>query len=294
MSEQDAQSLGSLFAERFAQARQELGKAPRRGRGICRRLWECSSMELPVCPIENLYVDRDRDRSKPPARFFCLVTTLQLEDWGRRHAQLAAFDHRMRTVPSGPCPAGKLPHLRDRGGDSPTYFPPPGKFVATLLRTGPTRDSLPRIVTYARRPVYDEDFVLRGPGYNAEQDILVHGLDIEPILPGEIDVEEPIIERLPPRLRMLLGGFCFREPADVANGLAALLTGALSATTLCASRRPARTLTPTSRASVRLGWLSPQVLCSMVSCLISSTSLPTMKSWPNASLPICGNDRHRC
>jgi hypothetical protein len=34
--------------------------------------------------------------------------------------------------------------------------------------------------------------------------------------------------RLPPHLRTLLGGFCFREAADVANGLAALLTGALS------------------------------------------------------------------
>jgi hypothetical protein len=112
--------------------------------------------------------------------------------------------------------------------EADAYFSPPRNFVATLLVRAPTRDALPRIVTYARRPVYDDNYVLRGPGYHAEQGILVHGLDIEPVLPGEIDVNEPILQRLPPRLRTLLGGFCFREPADVANGLGALLTGVLN------------------------------------------------------------------
>jgi hypothetical protein len=87
---------------------------------------------------------------------------------------------------------------------------------------------LPRIVTYARRPVYDENFVLRGPGYDVEQGILVHGLDIEPVLPADVDATWPILERLPTRIRTLLSGFYFREAADVVNALAALLTGALS------------------------------------------------------------------
>jgi hypothetical protein len=116
----------------------------------------------------------------------------------------------------------------ETAGESPAYFPPPSKFVATLLARVPTRDALPRIVTYARRPVYDESFVLHGPGFDADQGILVHGLDIEPIVPVDVDAGQPIIERLPPRLRTLLGGFCFRGPADAANALAALLAGALS------------------------------------------------------------------
>jgi hypothetical protein len=56
----------------------------------------------------------------------------------------------------------------------------------------------------------------------------VHGVAVEPVLGEVADLDQPIIERLSPHLRALLSGFCFREPADAANALAALLTGALS------------------------------------------------------------------
>lgn len=46
-------------------------------------------------------------------------------------------------------------------------------------------------------------------------------------LPRDPNSNRTVLERLPPRLRTLLAGFCFREPADCANALAAFLTGVL-------------------------------------------------------------------
>ncbi len=42
-------------------------------------------------------------------------------------------------------------------------FPVPKWFADLLLRSEHFADALPRIQTYARRPVFDADFVLRGP-----------------------------------------------------------------------------------------------------------------------------------
>ena len=44
--------------------------------------------------------------------------------------------------------------------------------------------------------MYDEHFILRGPGYHPEQHILVHGLAIEPILMAKASPQGPIIEPL--------------------------------------------------------------------------------------------------
>jgi len=106
-------------------------------------------------------------------------------------------------------------------------FPAPSKFVATLLHREPTIAALPVIKLYALRPVFDEDFQLRGPGWHGDVGILVHGLDIEPILPDDVDPDLPAIERLPEHLHRLLADFCFKEDADVANVVAVMLTGLL-------------------------------------------------------------------
>ena len=70
--------------------------------------------------------------------------------------------------------------------------------------------------------------MLCGPGYYDQQEILVHGFDVDPALPPVISDRQPIRDRLPPHIRTLFRGFCFRDAADVVNGLATLLTGALS------------------------------------------------------------------
>lgn len=107
-----------------------------------------------------------------------------------------------------------------------TQFPPPKPLIDVLLRAEPTMRALPRIKVYARRPVFDADFGLRGPGWHPEPGILVHGAAIEPVL-FESDSEAPALDRLPSHLRTLLGGFCFDSPADLVNAVAFLLTGLL-------------------------------------------------------------------
>jgi hypothetical protein len=114
-----------------------------------------------------------------------------------------------------------------RRDGQPNQFLPPWRFVATLLTREPTIASLPLIRLYARRPVFDKDHRFHGPGWHGDPGILVHSFDVEPVLLGEVNVHRRAIDRLPPHLRQLLGGFCFREDADVANTLAVLLTGIL-------------------------------------------------------------------
>jgi hypothetical protein len=101
-------------------------------------------------------------------------------------------------------------------------FPPPSKLAALVLCREPTLAALPQIQCYARRPVFDEDFVLHGPGYDPETGILVHGIDIEPAELGDAAAGE-----LPPHLNRLLQDFCFRSAADRANAVGAMLTGSL-------------------------------------------------------------------
>ena len=112
--------------------------------------------------------------------------------------------------------------------DARGEFPVPRWFAEVLLRCDLLAPRLPRVAHHARRPVFDADFVLRGPGWHPGPGILVHGPGVEPAPAHEFDLEVPAVERLPQRLRTLLGGFCFRGDADVANAVAMLLTGLLA------------------------------------------------------------------
>lgn len=106
-------------------------------------------------------------------------------------------------------------------------FPPPRWLVQVLLKSDLIRGRLPRIEWYARRAGFDADFVLRPPGWHPDAAALVHGEAVEPVVPADADPSAPALDRLPPHLRTLLGGFCFGGPADLANALAMLLTGLL-------------------------------------------------------------------
>lgn len=111
--------------------------------------------------------------------------------------------------------------------ESAIQFPPPAQFVSMLLNSRQIRDHLPRITTYAMRPVFDDDFQLRGPGWHPDIGLLVHGPEIDIVLPTNISTGGPARERLPPRLRELLRDFCLQSDADVANVVGLLLTSIL-------------------------------------------------------------------
>jgi hypothetical protein len=105
----------------------------------------------------------------------------------------------------------------------------PAKLVNALLADEGLWQKLPAIKTYARRAVFDENFVLRGPGWHPDQGVLVHGpaivpADLPPVAPAGVGS----VDRLPPHLRRLLGEFCWATEADLENALALLLTGLLA------------------------------------------------------------------
>jgi hypothetical protein len=114
-------------------------------------------------------------------------------------------------------------------GRDPVQFAPPQQLVAMLVNGATVRSRLPVIRTYATRPVFDNEFRLLGTGWHPEAGILVHGPDVEPILHAPAGPGGPALDRLPPRLRALLAGFCFRGAADVVAAVAAMLTGLLAA-----------------------------------------------------------------
>ena len=109
-------------------------------------------------------------------------------------------------------------------GGAAAPITPPRKFVETLLRSDHIRKKLPRIKTYARRPIFDLEFNLCSHGFTRQTGVLVHGFPIEAVdeSPGSLDL--PPIDRLPVHLRTLLRGFCLFSAADLVNTVGILLT----------------------------------------------------------------------
>ena len=118
----------------------------------------------------------------------------------------------------------------------PLQFAPPGPLIGVLLNSAPTLEALPVVRIHANRPVFDEQFVLRGPGWHPETGFLVHGPDIDPVLTPPADPGLPVHQRLPHHLRTLLGDFCFKAEADWANAVGTLLTGLLLACFVIATK----------------------------------------------------------
>jgi hypothetical protein len=115
------------------------------------------------------------------------------------------------------------------GQDSRTESVPAPKFVGAVLADEVLLRQLQAIRTYARRPVFDEGFRLCGSGWSPESGILVHGPDFEPEEEAPAwGPQTPALDRLPPLLRQLLGGFCWQSDADLANAVGLFLTGLLA------------------------------------------------------------------
>jgi hypothetical protein len=93
---------------------------------------------------------------------------------------------------------------------------------------------LPVVTTYARHSIFDHDFRLHGPGYNAENQILVQGLEIIPHVDdrptpprARAQTVSEAIDRLPPHLRTVLMDFDFAGVIDVTNVVGTFLMGLL-------------------------------------------------------------------
>jgi hypothetical protein len=105
-----------------------------------------------------------------------------------------------------------------QGEESTSQSLVPSKLVHALLADEMLARRLPAIKTYARRPVYDDSYTLRGPGWYAEAGILIHGPDIMPAVLTPT-TSGPSIDRLPPYLKRLLQDFCWASEADMENTL---------------------------------------------------------------------------
>jgi len=104
----------------------------------------------------------------------------------------------------------------------------PPRIAASLLASHSLRKLLPEVRLYCRRPVFDEDFGWKGPGYHESSRLLIHGPQIAPVVyEPEFEAGARALEGLPPRLAQLLREFAWRSDADHVNAVAALLTGLL-------------------------------------------------------------------
>jgi hypothetical protein len=105
----------------------------------------------------------------------------------------------------------------------------PGGLLAAVLNDGHVLAALPEVREYARRPVFGPEYQLLGPGWHPEPQVLVHGPEVQiiesPLPPPDAQLKP--LQRMPARVRALLGGFCWATDADLVNALALLLTGLL-------------------------------------------------------------------
>jgi hypothetical protein len=110
----------------------------------------------------------------------------------------------------------------------------PDKICDQLFAMDRAREKLPRVVTYATHSVFDEAFCLHGPGYHADEFILVQGTEIRPdvlALPAAsaamaTSVSEALT-RLPRHLRHLFMDFDWAGVVDLTNVIGTLLMGLL-------------------------------------------------------------------
>ena len=135
----------------------------------------------------------------------------------------------MKAEPGATALLANLVVVGVQNNQTPMQSPLPGKLVNVLLANEKLSRQLPQIRHYARRPVFDASFDLRGPGFHAGQNILVHGPDIAPDIDGPATPPEPPPwTGCPSTAGVLLRDFCWASDADLTNAVGVLLTGLLA------------------------------------------------------------------
>jgi hypothetical protein len=151
----------------------------------------------------------------------------EVNDGAEQQLRVLASQH--RAEPNAGSLLANLMCVGVQGDDAATQSLLPANLVSALLADQQLWRQLPRIRSYSRRPLFDEQFRLCGPGWNAGTGTLVHGLDVEPAMEAPAySPDAGALDRLPPLLRRLFRGFCWASDADLTNAVAFLLTGLLS------------------------------------------------------------------
>ncbi len=228
MSRKQDDSLGAVLAQR-------LSKAVRAGRCVL----TAGARPLPVIkgvtpsftvnrPLENILAEVE-DILIRSERVYVYGNNIMMERGAGESANLVVLSTDAH-VNAEATPLLANLFVCESGGENDqasNQFPPPTKLVATSLSREPTRAALRRIRLYSRRPIFGPDFVLRGPGWHDDLGILVHGAEIDPIIPEPVDPDSPIADRLPYHIREVLADFAFRSVADTVNAVGIMLTGIL-------------------------------------------------------------------
>lgn len=133
-----------------------------------------------------------------------------------------------KTDPAAPAVLANFMAVGVRGEEHVTQSLVPDKLVKALLANRELWQGLPQIRHYARRPIFDDQFNLCGPGWSAGRGILVHGPDIVPTVEGPAyAADASALDRLGPFTRRLFAEFCWAGDADLTNAVGVLLTGFL-------------------------------------------------------------------
>lgn len=117
----------------------------------------------------------------------------------------------------------------DKSGECEVIeFPIPKQVVEQTLNSAPVRKMLPEVKTYLRRPAFSPMWEFYGPGWHEKPQILIHSMEVEPVLAAEPGGRDAGFDTLPKHLKAVLGEFVFKDESDLANAVAFFLTGALA------------------------------------------------------------------
>jgi len=228
MTSSCSHSRGVHLHARFQQGLREAERAARPG---ARNLLKLRGI-TPNChysqPLENVLIEaRELLVNSQKVYIYHNDVVMEVESEDVRCLVSLTTGHRIEPIAPSLLANLVLCAYASPSNSQEVQFAPPHQFVATLLNSSQVRDHLPRIKTYARLPVFDDGFQLRGPGWHPDIGLLVHGPDVEVIPPVNQSGAGPARDRLPPRLRELLSDFCLTSDADVANVIGVLLTAIL-------------------------------------------------------------------
>src|SRR5208337_2010139 len=174
---------------------------------------------------------RDREGSCGPAgshKVYRFGNSIVFEEGGGETGSLTTLAVDYRAEAHAAAHLTNLLAVTTGNSESFTQASVPPRIAASLLASHLLRKLLPEVRLYCRRPVFDEDFGWKGPGYHESSRLLIHGPQIAPVVyEPEFEAGARALEGLPPRLAQLLREFAWRSDADHVNAVAALLTGLL-------------------------------------------------------------------
>ncbi|TWU33431.1 hypothetical protein Q31b_57480 [Novipirellula aureliae] len=221
-------SRGQALMSRFSRAVRAVQHALPTDTPMIPRLQGVTTQGHFLLPIESV-LESASQLIVASERVFCFGKDLVFESRGGENFALAtlACDGRAEATAGGHL--GNLFICEKSSGDPeapPLEFTPPLTLVTTIATNEHVRSQIPRIVVYARRPVFDPAFDYCGAGWHPDIQYLIHS---QPVIPDPLTIRgESHPEQLPNYLGQLLQTFLFRSDADRINAVAVLLTGILA------------------------------------------------------------------